>query len=207
MYVANIPPDNIHVVVGQMPIDADETISDVPHHFRQYAGVDNNGYFWMLEEDNPITSKWIFLIHDTTVLGSSFWRAVQVLAKQAEENDVEMVKVSHQSMSMGLIKVDVLKKHKDKISAMINYDHTRIREIKMSVDDSVFNIIIENSSPDFRFATLQIPFVLVPGNVVLKYNNGYGVDRILEYNKFLDMFKAKSWYGQSIEMPSEITKP
>lgn len=121
---ANIPPQNIYVVVGECDYESDlEFCGDYNIVFCKYINVDYNGviYFTQTERGLNELQKYdsFFYTHDTAEFLDTFWENIQKYA-----NTSQYVKLEHiSSKNMGILNVKwFIKNRKELLSYYINYD-------------------------------------------------------------------------------------
>lgn len=188
---ANVPRDQIHVVVGESPRDID----DGHFHYRSWYNIDNNGLLWLTQERPDVAGKadWVVYLHDTSYVHKDFWKKCKrIVQRYTNDASVKMIRLHPvYSMTMGFYRLPWL--YSDEVrdfkKTIVNYDAGQKLRVKNMGEDILFNKFKESSQ-----VSLNNDHSLIKEN-----QKPYGSDtpRVIEFYKEPGIYKAKANWGQA----------
>ena len=110
---SGVPPQYIHIVVGECEECRDYVKNDNSYHETQTVNIDFNGIQWILGRYPETVSQtnWLFYIHDTCMVTEDFWTNVQsIYEKQLKDSNYETAQLNKTSCNIGFYNYDLFKK-------------------------------------------------------------------------------------------------
>lgn len=220
MLAAGVPPDAIHVVVGESRVTADAVqhivsppgvkppalpglpapLAPVQYHYVPYCNIDNNGLMWLTQSETlPLPAEgWIMLLHDTCLVASHFWDMCgRVVADLAGDADAIMMHLPF-SMGIGFYRLGWLRTPEvvRYMRSLCNVDPANIAAIKANAgvtEDTLFKYVIINGGKG------KLRALKNTRESELMSNNPYGTNtpRLAEYYAVPGVYKLKAnWAPQ-----------